>query len=63
MRNAPICRLEKVSHSKVEYVLYAPTKPIGNRNLQAGLSSVRFPRKARENPMITHAVMLITNVP
>jgi hypothetical protein len=62
-RNAPVCRLEKVSHSKVENVLYAPTKPTGIKNLQAGFNSVRLPKKDREKPMITHAVMLITNVP
>src|ERR1700683_1076578 len=59
----PVCKLEKISHSKVENVLYAPTKPTGMRNLHTGFSPVRRPRKAREKPMITQAVMLITNVP
>jgi hypothetical protein len=63
MRNAPVCKSEKISHSNVEKVLYAPTKPTGTRNLQAGFISVRLPRKAREKPMITQAVRLITNVP
>jgi hypothetical protein len=47
----------------VENVLYAPTNPTGIRNLHAGFNPVRCPRKAREKPMITQAVMLITNVP
>src|ERR1700733_10604719 len=63
IKNAPVRKPEKISHSKVENVLYAPTKPTGTRNLQAGFMSVRLPRKAREKPMITQAVMLITNVP
>src|ERR1700722_12131498 len=63
IKNAPVRKPEKISHSKAENVLYAPTKPTGTRNLQAGFMSVRLPRKAREKPMITQAVMLITNVP
>jgi hypothetical protein len=63
MKNVPVRKSEKISHSNVEKVLYAPTKPTGIRNLQAGFISVRLPRKAREKPMITQAVMLITNVP
>src|ERR1700678_561592 len=63
MKDAPVCKPEKISHSNVEKVLYAPTKPTGTRNLQAGFISVRLPRKASEKPMITQAVMLITNVP
>src|ERR1700757_2350238 len=63
MRNAPVCRLVNISHSKVENVLYAPTNPIGRRKRQAGFSSVWLPRRVRTNPMIKHAVMLITKVP
>src|SRR5215469_8682078 len=63
MRTAPSCRLEKISHSNVENVLYAPTNPIGIRYRHAGVSSTRSPRYSRENPMIRHAVRLITKVP
>src|SRR5215469_9911338 len=63
MRTAPSCRLEKISHSNVENVLYAPTNPIGIRYRHAGVSSTRSPRYSNENPMIRHAVILITKVP
>jgi hypothetical protein len=63
MKNAPVRMDENVSHSYVENVLYAPTKPMGIRYRQAGSSSVRLPRKVRAKPMITQAVMLMTKVP
>src|SRR5215472_2716954 len=63
IRTAPSCRLEKISHSNVENVLYAPTNPIEIRYRHAGVNSTRSPRYSRENPMIRHAVRLITNVP
>jgi len=63
MRNAPVCKFENVSHSKVENVLYAPTKPTGTRNLQAGFNSLRLPRNASEKPIMIQAVILMTNVP
>jgi hypothetical protein len=44
-------------------VLYAPIKPTGTRNLQAGFRSARLDRKVSEKPIITQAVMLMTKVP
>jgi hypothetical protein len=44
-------------------VLYAPIKPTGTRNLQAGLKSARFAKNEREKPMTTQAVILMTKVP
>lgn len=60
---APVCRFVKISHSNVEKVLYAPTNPIGIRNLHAGFIPVRLLKNSRKNPMIKHAVILMTNVP
>jgi len=41
---SPERRVDSVSHSKVEKVLYAPIKPTGIRNLHAGFRSARLPR-------------------
>jgi|ERR1700748_3117601 len=60
---APAWRFTKVSHSNVENVLYAPTNPIGIKNLHAGFNPERLPKNAAKKPMIKQAVMLMTNVP
>jgi hypothetical protein len=63
IQNVPWLILEKVSHSKVENVEYAPTKPIGTRNRHDGLRSAWWFKNSRDNPMMKQAVMLMTNVP
>jgi len=48
-KKAPVRIVERVSHSYVENVLYAPIKPTGTKNLQARFRSARLASRVSEN--------------